>query len=84
MSDRREAAIAHARRALASRKQLPAPWSARPECWFFLASYDAKELYSEDLRHDTLYGTVRVIHPFVRCSCPRTGPLASMPWRPGT
>jgi predicted nucleic acid-binding protein len=33
--------------------------------WAYAEHYGLSELYSEDFQHDRLYGTVRVINPFV-------------------
>jgi predicted nucleic acid-binding protein len=32
--------------------------------WAYAEHYGLQELYSEDLQHDRLYGTVRIINPF--------------------
>jgi predicted nucleic acid-binding protein len=33
--------------------------------WAYAEEYGLEELYSEDFQHDRLYGTVRVINPFL-------------------
>lgn len=33
--------------------------------WAYAEEYGLAELYSEDFQHDRLYGTVRVVNPFV-------------------
>jgi predicted nucleic acid-binding protein len=33
--------------------------------WAYAEHYGLRELYSEDFPHDRLYGTVRVVSPFV-------------------
>ena len=34
--------------------------------WAYAEYYGLRELWSEDLQHDRLYGTVRVVNPFAR------------------
>jgi predicted nucleic acid-binding protein len=38
----------------------------RCSLWAYAEHYGLSPLYSEDLQHDRLYGTVRVIDPFRR------------------
>jgi predicted nucleic acid-binding protein len=33
--------------------------------WAFAEFYGLEDLYSEDFQHDRLYGTVRVVNPFI-------------------
>ena len=33
--------------------------------WAYAEHYGMSELYSEDFQHDRMYGTVRVVNPFV-------------------
>ena len=36
-----------------------------PHLWAFAEFYGLEDLYSEDFQHGRLYGTVRVINPFI-------------------
>jgi len=40
--------------------------------WAYAEHYGLGELYSEDFQHDRLYGTVRVVNPFLAVSGPKS------------
>ena len=40
--------------------------------WAYAEHYGLSELYSEDFQHDRLYGTVRVVNPFLAVSGPKS------------